>query len=312
MKITIIIPTFNRNEILCKTLSNIIKYEHQYHELILVDQTKKHEEQTQNFLDDLIKDNRIKYLFIDYPNAPNAMNEGIKISSGEIIIFFDDDVEINENTIPSHIAGFSAPDIGCIIGKITIQNIDPSGNIVLKNSSSLKEHLKSIFFFFHKKRASYVGRFGILSNYTGDKILPADSFIGCNSSFRKEVFDKLGFFDINYTGNGVRFETDYSIMMSRNGIRLVYVPGASIIHYMCNTGGTRTASGDAYWRTLFKNQCYFYLKNFKYSKLNIFIIQYFDILRCKRSGLNALSLFYQSYDHAKYLLDKPDDALLNT
>jgi len=299
MNVSIIIPTYNRNEMLCKTITNILSFEAQYHELIVVDQTKEHDPKTQTFLQNLIKNKKIIYIFIDYPNVPNAMNRGVKEASGDIILFFDDDVAINENTIPSHLSCYSKPDIGCVTGKVIIQNTEQEGNMVLKNSITLKIYIKAFLFLFLKKRASYVGRLGVLSNFTGDKTLSADSCIACNASFRKEIFSRCGFFDVNFTGNAVRFETDMSVRLRRSGYKIIYLPQAAIIHYMDNAGGTRTAVNETYWHTIFKNQCYFYIKNFRYSYFTIMFIHLFDFLRCKRHGITPLPIFRKAYNEAK-------------
>jgi len=298
MNISIIIPTYNRNEMLCKTITNILSFEHQYNELIIVDQTEQHEPQTESFLQGLANKNKIKYIYIDYPNVPNAMNIGVKEAVGDIIFFFDDDVSINENTIPSHICGYVNPDIGCITGKVIIQNAEKKGNMVLNNSTTLKRYIKAFLFLFLRKKASYVGRLGVLANFSGDKTLPSDTCIGCNVSFKKEVFEKCGFFDVNFSGNAVRFETDMSVRMRRSGYKIIYSPQASIIHYMNNSGGTRTAPSEKYWHAIFKNQCYFYIKNFNYSYYAIKFIHIFDFLRCRRQGMNPMPIFRNAYQEA--------------
>jgi len=298
MRVSIIIPTYNRSQMLCKTLSNIINYKYQYHELIVVDQTKEHDQQSKQYLDQLISEKKIIYIFVELPSAPNAKNIGIKNSTGDIIICFDDDIEINENTIPAHISGLVQPGIGCVTGKVIIQNVNQDGNKVLAKRSSLQKRIKFFLFLFLRKKASYVGHFGVLANFIGNKTLPSDTCIGCNMSFRKEVFYKCGLFDINFTGNAVREETDLSVRLRHCGYKIIYIPHASIIHYMNNTGGTRSAKNEAYWFAIFKNQCYFYLKNFNYSRINILFVQIFDILRCRRLGLKAIYIFSQAYKAA--------------
>jgi len=298
MKVSIVIPTYNRSQMLCKTLANIISFEHQYHELIVVDQTEDHDPQSKQYLDKLIMEKKINYIFVDLPSAPNAKNIGIENASGDIVIFFDDDVEININTIPAHVSGLTQPDIGCVTGKVIIQNVNHDGNKVLTKRSSLQKKLKTVLFLFLHKKASYVGRLGVLAFFTGNKTLPSDTCIGCNMSFKKEVFLKCGFFDIKFTGNAVREETDLSVRLRHCGYKIMYIPQASIIHYMNNTGGTRAAVNEAYWFSFFRNQSYFYIKNFKYSRKNILFIQIFDIFRCKRLGLKAFHIFGQAYKAA--------------
>ena len=302
MTVSIIIPTYNRNEILCKTLENILSFQHQFHELIVIDQTREHEPETQRFLDDLIDKNKIRYIFEEIPSTPNAKNIGINSAKGDIIIFFDDDVEINENTIPVHIATLSEPGVGGVTGKVVIQNFYKDENAVLGNAIAVKNPLKSSLYFFLRRRASYVGRFGILTDFTSDKKLPADTCIGCNMSFKKEVFTKSGLFDTNFTGNAVREETDLSVRVRRSGYKIIYNPKAHLIHFMSNTGGTRSDTNEKYWHHIFKNQSYFYIKNFNCTFIGIFFLQFFDFLRCKKTGLKAFSLFRNAYKEAKLLL----------
>jgi len=299
MKVSIIIPTYNRNEMLCKTIANILSFEHQYHELIVVDQTKEHDAQTRQYLDNLIIEKKINYIYVNYPNLPNARNVGMEKACGDIILFFDDDVAINENTIPSHIAGFSGPEIGCVTGKVTIQNTAQTGNMVLESTGTFKKRLKALLFLFLRKRASYVGRLGIIANYSGDKTLPADSCIGCNMSFRKEVFIKCGLFDSRFTGNAVREDTDMSVRLRRGGYKIMYIPQAAVVHYMDNAGGTRTAASEKYWYMIYKNQCYFYVKNFHYSYLTIMFIHLFDFLRCRKQGMTPIPIFRKAYLEVK-------------
>jgi len=298
MLISIIIPTYNRNKILCKTLSNIVSFKHQYNELIVVDQSKTHEPDTKLFLYDLVQNKKIKYINVDFPNLPNARNIGIKNSVGDIIIFFDDDIEINEKTIPSHITAFSDIKIGCVTGKVNIINTDTENNIVLQNKRNIHNLIKRLIFFFFKNKASYTSFFGIISNFSGNKALSCDTCIGCNMSFKREVFTKCGYFDTNYTGNAYREDTDMSVRLKHSGYKLIYNPLASINHFIDNRGGTRTSSNKNYWYTIFKNQCYFYLKNFNYSYLHILILHIFDFIRCNKLKLNTYSIFKNGYRDA--------------
>jgi len=303
MKISIIIPTYNRNTILCNTLKSILSFKHQFDELLLIDQTKEHDEETKKYLDSLVSKNKITYIFEEKPSTPNAKNIGIERSTGDILFFFDDDVEINEDTIISNLEILKNEDIGGVTGRVIIQNTDISGNIVLGNTVKAKNPLKSLIFFFLRKKASYVGLLGIISDFTGNKLLPTDTCIGCNMAFKKETLQKSGFFDTNFTGNAVREETDLSVRIRKAGYKIFYNPNASVIHYMNNSGGTRTEANEQYWYSLFKNQSYFYYKNFKFSFIHIYFLQFFDILRCKKTGLKPSLIFKKAFNEAKGLIN---------
>jgi GT2 family glycosyltransferase len=298
MNISIIIPTYNRNETLCRTLQNILQFEDQYYELIVVDQTENHNNITTMFLNELTEKKKIVYILLNHPNLPNARNEGIKAAKGDIILFFDDDIAITDSSIQAHVMGHLESKIGCVTGQVVVHNENPDKNMVFIRQTSLKNIIKNIFFIFHRAKASYAGKFGVLSDFTLQKKLPADTGIGCNMSFKKELFAICGNFDINYTENAVREDTDMCLRIKKEGYKTIYIPEASLIHYMDNSGGTRVQRNEEYWYSFFKNQCYFYKKNFYSSKLLIFLVLFFEIIRCKRSGLKAVSVFDHSYKNA--------------
>jgi len=81
--ISIIIPTFNREESLCATLASIFNQSYSNYEIILIDQTKKHSKETEDFL--ALNKERIRYYRLDKPNLPNAKNFGVSVAKGEIL-----------------------------------------------------------------------------------------------------------------------------------------------------------------------------------------------------------------------------------
>jgi hypothetical protein len=71
---------------------------------------------------------------------------------------------------------------------------------------------------------------------------------------------------------------------------------------MNNSGGSRSFSDEKYWYTYFKNQCYFFIKNFNSSLFLIGIVSFFDLLRCKRQGFSVTSIFRRAFYEAKSLV----------
>jgi GT2 family glycosyltransferase len=298
MKVSIVIPTYNRNGTLRKTLENVLQFKEQYHELILVDQTPAHDDDMRRYLDSLRDEQKIILVTPDYPNLPAARNRGIEKASADIIIFIDDDVSITPGFIAGHLRQYEDPDTGGVTGRVEIANTKTGENIVFSGGGGFKKKVKSLLFFFLRKKASYVTPFGILSDFTGNRKLPADTGIGCNMSFRRTVFGAAGNFDENYTGNAYREDTDMAIRVRRAGYKIVYAPEAALVHHMENSGGTRNAEPEAYWRIYFKNQCYFHIKNFHSPRIFIMVFSLFDLLWCKKSGLAALTLFNNAYAKA--------------
>lgn len=94
MKITIIIPTLNRYRSLFQTLESYKKYEEDYDEIIIIDQSN---ENMKNKI--LEKYEKINYIHYPFPSLTKARNIGIKEAKGDILIFSDDDIEVLSGTL---------------------------------------------------------------------------------------------------------------------------------------------------------------------------------------------------------------------
>jgi len=80
--------------------------------------------------------------------------------------------------------------------------------------------------------------------YTGQPTERAEvrNLMGCNMSFRREVFERIGGFDARYAPAYYE-DTDLCFEARRLGYRVVYQPRARIVHLEGGTAGTDVASG---------------------------------------------------------------------
>ena len=102
--VSVIIPTFNRAEVVCTTLESISNQDYQNLELLVIDDGSKDE--TRIRVEDFITTNphrRINYFYQENQGAPVARNFGIKKSKGEYIVFFDSDDKMAPNRITKQI-----------------------------------------------------------------------------------------------------------------------------------------------------------------------------------------------------------------
>lgn len=116
--VTVIIPTYNRLEDLLKTLPQIVKFLDANSELIIFDQSDKYD--PNNYLPELktiLSGINSKYIHCDTPSVPFAWNTTAKKSKGDIILFLDDDIDVDENIIELHRAYYSRdPEIVGVAG----------------------------------------------------------------------------------------------------------------------------------------------------------------------------------------------------
>lgn len=307
MIISIIVPTYNRNEILVNTLRSIINEIENCSvcniiELIVVDQSTSHTEEVNSFLQ---KCNNLSYFIYvkeKVASLPNARNVGLLKASGEIVLFLDDDVLLCDNFFSKLVNGYHDECICSVVGGITVVNKD--GNILLNNQSFLKKAAKRILSsILGLGKPFFISKIGfIISNPESSKETIVDMGFGCNMSFKKEVFNTVGLFDVNYRGNALREETDLFFRIKSNHGKVLFKPDMHLQHVMANTGGCRNDINEEYWRTYFYNQCYFYIKNFNFSLHRIKIILLFDYIKCRRNGFDIDNIIKDAYKEAQSLL----------
>lgn len=90
-KVTVIIPVFNREHLIERSIKSVLNQSYRNLELFIIDDAS-----TDNSFNKIsqIKDDRLKYLRNDRNYGPSkSRNRGIELSSGELIAFHDSDDE---------------------------------------------------------------------------------------------------------------------------------------------------------------------------------------------------------------------------
>jgi hypothetical protein len=94
-----------------------------------------------------------------------------------------------------------------------------------------------------------------------DEINETDFVTGCCMIIRKNLIDKIGFFDNKYF---LYFEdVDFSIRAKKNGFKVKYIPNSYLYHKNAQSSGLPGSNLHLYYQT--RNRLYF---GFKYSNLN--------------------------------------------
>ena len=118
---SIVIPTLNRELVLCDTLSSILSVADGSGlvEIIVVDQSATHQPETLSRLEELSENPLIKYHRVIFRGTTKARNYGTRIARGEVVIFLDDDVLTPPGFVQAHLNQYSDPSIagiaGCVI-----------------------------------------------------------------------------------------------------------------------------------------------------------------------------------------------------
>lgn len=264
--VSIVVATYNREEMLCNTIENLLEQDYESFEIIIVDQTVKHNASTEKFLRELQEFNKTKknpeiiYIKTSPPNLPRARNIGINSSKGDILIFVDDDVKISKNFITNHVANYKS-NIGGVAGKV---NLDPPVNF--PDAHKCKDQIKDWWYL----------------TFSTEKPGSIATAIGCNMSFLKSALTKINSFDENFTQDSNKEETDLCFRIRKIGYQIIFDPHAELTHLTSPEGGTRTTKKDLTLSSNFyRNQIYFFLKNLPKHQLPKYLILTYRYFVCR-------------------------------
>lgn len=257
--ISVIIPTYNRDEPLLETFRSLFRSDYPRFEIIVVDQSDKKFPKKEKFLVQHKK--QIRYFSGLLPNASAARNFGVKKAKGEILLFVDDDVECTSRLVAAHVKNYKDDQVGAVVGRI----ITPG--------QKLEENNKNV------GRITPWGNF--ISGFSSKILQEVMTVITCNASWRRDVFEKIGGFDENFTGP-IREDSDLSLRTRKAGYKIFFDPTAEVVHKRAESGGFRKSEGRLKWYFgFFKCETYFFLKHIRWYWWPVFWLARWQwFLRC--------------------------------
>jgi len=250
--ISVIVPTYQREDVLCSTIADLLRQDYPDFEVLVIDQTRNHKPETQAYLDTTAKSGKIQYRQLPWASLPGARNYGVERSRGDIILFIDDDVELPEGYLYKHAQVFlDQPEVGAVAGRVFDRMKladDPNLTIQYLPKEAMDPGIAWYYI-------------DLVHTTEPQQVISAR---GCNMSFRREIFDKHGLrFDERFRGNAVREESDFCLRLRQTGYIIWYSPAANLIHIGEATGGCHDISTRSlsYQITFYHNHFLMALKN---------------------------------------------------
>ncbi|WP_017655131.1 hormogonium polysaccharide biosynthesis glycosyltransferase HpsN [Fortiea contorta] len=259
--ITVIIPTYEREKVLCDSIRDILNQDYLNFEILVVDQTPKHQPEIQAYLEELVSLKKIKWFHLNWASLPGARNYGIRRSQGEIILFIDDDVKLTPGFLAAHAKNYAQnPEIGAVAGRVfdRLKLADAAAD-----KSQGETNYRVIEYLPPEAMDPGIAWYYIDLVYTvkPQQVLTAR---GCNMSFRREIFSEHKLrFDERFRGSAVREESDFCLRLRQTGYKIWYDPDASLVHLGEETGGCHDISTRSlkYQLTFYHNHFLLGLKN---------------------------------------------------
>ena len=209
LPVSIVIPTYGRNQVLIDTINSLLKLDSAALEIIIIDQSKSHEKVCADQLAKWHQENTIKLLRLDQPSIPIAMNTGLSQARYSVVLFLDDDIKAHGDLVSAHFHAHQREVDPIIAGKV----IQPWDNV---------------------ERFSDHGH-----QFNSDEEKYIDHFMGGNFSINKSKAIAIGGFDENFIDVAYRFEKEFADRWLNAGEKILFIPQACIDHLKVSSGGTR-------------------------------------------------------------------------
>lgn len=299
MQISVVIPTYNRVQVLKECLDSILVQTLIPNEVLVVDNSDRDRLKTKNLIEKTKALFSSKNIFLRYiPNEREnaltvARNLGIEQSSGDIISFLDDDVVLDRKYYEEIINIFKEYPKALGVG----------GKIIETKKKVLRfivaEILGRVFYlgFREKNKCRQLPSLGV-TYLVEDKIVNCEWLGGASMAYRKEVFDLVKF-DENLKKYSWGEDSDLSYRIFKKYPYSLYVaPQAKYLHKLSPTGRIPKRElvhmGEIYYLYLFYKIIDQSFKNkliYLWSKVGIIIFKIVSLFALKANIMEIVYLF---------------------
>jgi glycosyltransferase involved in cell wall biosynthesis len=198
--VSVLIPTLNRYRFLKELLRQLRRQSVQPLEIIIVDQTPLRIRDEQLYEE--FRDLPLRIFYMDPPGQCSARNQGLREASGDYVLFLDDDVEIPDNLIESHLQ--------------TIHQFQSS----VSSGVAIERH-------------------SLLRHQPAPYVCCSDVFPTGNTLIRRSTLMDSGLFDLAYD-RGDREDGDLGMRIYLSGAVMTLNHSIRVLHHRADNGGLRT------------------------------------------------------------------------
>ena len=202
---SVVVPTRNRPDMIEECVRTILSSMNGSSDLLVVDQSDSME--TYEALGSLVETGQFRYIRTETRGVAAARNVGIQESTGDVILFTDDDCRVPEIWVDGMVRAIEAADI--VYGTVDLPSDLAVGDFAAD---------------FHPHSAVYRGKLPSPSDPWG---------ISANMAIRRSAIERIGGFD-EALGAGGHFgsgaETDLTIRAVAAGLTLVHTCNPGVLH----------------------------------------------------------------------------------
>ncbi len=218
-RVSVIVPAYNEEVGIERTLESLSRSDYDNLEIVVVNDGSRDNTDSviRGYINDFTSahpDSVKSFVYVSKENGGKgrALNEGIRRSSGEIVVTVDADSIVLPDAVSCFVKRFRDPEVMCVAGNITVGNTNTILGIVQFFEYSLSFYLKKV-----------------------DSLLNTIFVVGgAAAAYRREVFDKLGLFNEDC----ITEDIDMSMKIQDAGMKIEFAADATV----CTEGASDLAS----------------------------------------------------------------------
>lgn len=240
--ISVIIPTIGRPAYLRRCLESLVAQTVKVDEVIIIDASRDratHDMVTNDSWE--LKGLNCRYLRYSQPNAAAQRNFGVEQSSGEWLLFLDDDVELTDTWVEEMLRPMRddlsvAATLGALINQ-PFTTPTPLWRLYYRLIAGLKPE---------EAQGMVVGA-AVISGFTSecDDCRPVEWLGGGDCAIRRSAFIQVGGFAPYFTGPSPGEDIDLGYRISRRW-PVLFVPSAKLYHHAAASGRVNLARHQYY------------------------------------------------------------------
>jgi GT2 family glycosyltransferase len=268
--ISILIVNYNGMKLLDDCITSIKAYSSGFdYEIIVID---NHSSESI----EVVKEKHADVKFImneDNRGFAAANNQGLALAKGKYILYLNNDTLFTENTLLILLPYIKGLPPGVVLG-CTLLNADKTLQVSTSDFDTVWNSLgENLFLYKVFPRSKLFNKYH-LTYYTGQEPVETDIVKGAFLLCRKDLADTLHGFDESFYFYSE--EADFCFRAKKLGVRVLYCPETSIIHF----GGATTDSMPWFsHENIHRSRVRYYLKNTHgYLRVGLLIMHYLGIL----------------------------------
>jgi GT2 family glycosyltransferase len=306
-KLSIAIPTYNRHDLLMACLYSIQKQSMEDFECFVLDDGGSTDGTVESVKTLVDADSRFQYLLVSGGTVV-ARNLGLRKGQADILVTFDDDVELTDpETLAFIVEQFAQYKNWGVLGLSEYYKPEERENITMPSPKVSWGQVWKDTRFFTAGKINRWGWMGTLFHLlAAGRIHKVDHVRSSSMAINREAFEKVGGFFEPYTarGYGYRYETDLCIRIKRAGYPVCFAAQQPSVYHKAGErqrGWDRSGFDEDYLLYTNRNNMFFFLRNY-WHPLTAWVFFVWDVLvgASPQPGILRIVL-YHNYARRKRL-----------